>query len=236
MPRLWEPRERYSPRNWSPRVKRKISGHKWKMLKQALASLLIFLFIWSILGWQASFLIPVQQKIRDWFTKDYDPEPVIKFFSQVVFWGDTLDRAAFEVSAPSEITEPLTIPVSGQIAKPFGWLVQSDESRVFHEGITIMAKEGTPVKAALGGSVSRIGHDEELGRYLIICSEGGLLVRYAYCKEILVNLNDEVKEGEVIARVGQSGSADFPQLFFSISVKGQPMDPTKFFMPTASRL
>ncbi|HHY05978.1 MAG TPA: M23 family metallopeptidase [Clostridia bacterium] len=79
-------------------------------------------------------------------------------------------------------------------------------------------------------------NEEELGRIIVICSEGGIITRYAYCKEILVNLNDEVREGQVIARVGKTGRATYPQLFFSVSVKGQPTDPTKFFMPAASRL
>ncbi|MDD2432388.1 MAG: M23 family metallopeptidase [Clostridia bacterium] len=241
MNRLWEPRERYYSRSskhklWPLREKRWSWSRFRKMLRQTLASLLIFMLIWGVFCFEAPAMVPVQKKIKDWFTQDYDPEPVIKFFSSVGLWGNTLDRAAFEVVSTTVVTEPLTVPVSGQIGKPFGWLVQPDRSRVFHDGITIIAKEGTPIKAALGGTVSRIGNEEELGRIIVICSEGGIITRYAYCKEILVNLNDEVREGQVIARVGKTGRATYPQLFFSVSVKGQPTDPTKFFMPAASRL
>jgi murein DD-endopeptidase MepM/ murein hydrolase activator NlpD len=241
MSKLWEPRESYYSRNfkykrWPLRENWRLRNSWRKLLYQTLATLLIFAFIWGVFCLETSLLVPVQGKIRDWFTQDYDLEPVIKFFSSVGIWGDTLDRAAFEVVTTTEVTKPLTVPVSGQIGKPFGWLIQPDQSRVFHDGITILAKEGTPIKAALGGTVSRVGNEEELGRVVVISSEGGVITRYAYCKEILVNLNDEVREGQVIARVGKTGQVLSPQLFFSISVKGQPTDPTKFFMPAASRL
>ena len=239
--RLWEPRPRYYARGfrqklWPAREKRWFGDFWPKICRQTVASLLIFVFIWGIFWFQTPPMVPVQKTIRTWFTEDYDPEPVLKFFSSVGLWGNTLERAAFEVVAPAEIREPLTVPVSEQIGKPFGWLVQPDQSRVFHEGITIVAREGTPIKAALGGTVSRLGNETELGRTLVICSAGGFITRYAYCKEILVNLNDEVQEGQVIARVGQTGKANYPQLFFSVSLKGQLMDPTQFFLPSASRL
>jgi murein DD-endopeptidase MepM/ murein hydrolase activator NlpD len=70
----------------------------------------------------------------------------------------------------------------------------------------------------------------------VISSEGGIITRYAYCKEILVNLNEEVQEGQVIGKVGQTGNALYPQLFFSVSIKGQSTDPTKLFMPAAKRV
>jgi murein DD-endopeptidase MepM/ murein hydrolase activator NlpD len=241
MGKLWEPREPYSSRNfnhklWPLREKRRMRHYGRKLVLQTLAALFIFVLIWGVFRLEAPAMVPVQGKIRIWFTQDYDIEPVIKFFSSVGLWGDTLERAAFEVVTTSEVAEPLTVPVSGQIGKPFGWLMQPDQSRVFHDGITILAKEGTPIKAALGGTVSSVGNEEELGRVMVISSAGGVITRYAYCKEILVNLNDEVQEGQIIARVGKTGKALQPQLFFSVSVKGQPTDPTKLFMPAASRL
>lgn len=241
MGKLWEPRERYfsrSPKNksWPIQSTRYPRNFIQKTLLQTLASVVIFMLIWGIFSFETPLMASVQGKIRHWFTEDYDVEPVLRFFSSVGIWGNTLDRAAFEVVTTTEPSELFTIPVSGQLGKPYGWIEQSEQSRVFHDGITILAKEGTPIKAAIGGIVSRIGNETELGRIIVISSEGGIITRYAYCKEILVNLNDEVQKGQVIGKVGKTGEALYPQLFFSVSLKGQSTDPTKFFMPAAKRL
>lgn len=241
MGKLWEPEERYYPRYYGrkPGSLRDYGQQRSRLkriLSQTLVSLLIFFVTWGIFQFESPVMVAIQGKIRAWFTTDYNLEPVLNFFSGVGIWGDTLERAAFEAVETSEIREPLIVPVSGQIGKPFGWIVQSDQSRVFHEGITIITAEGTPIKAALGGTVCRISNEEELGRVINISSENGIMIRYAYCKEILVNLNDEVRAGQVIAKVGKTGKARYPQLFFSVSVNGQITDPARLFLPSASRL
>jgi len=241
MGKLWEPRERYFSRTsknklWPMPEKGRIQGFLRKIIFQSLASLLIFLLIWGVFCLETPVMASAQGKIREWFTEDYDLEPVLKFFSSVGIWGDTLERAAFEVVTTTDVPKPFTVPVSGQLGKAYGWLEQADQSRLFHDGITIIAKEGTPIKAAVEGTVSRIGNETELGRVIVISSQGGIITRYAYCKEILVGLNEEIREGQIIGRVGKTGQALYPQLFFSVSVKGQSTDPTKLFMPAAKRL
>ncbi len=241
MGKLWEPDERYSARCYSrkPGILGDYGQHRSRgqtFLRQTLVALLIFLLIWGIFQFKSPAMLVVQGKIRDWCTTDYQLAPVLKFISDVGIWGNTIERAAFEAVQISELEEPLTVPVSGQIGKPFGWIVESDQTRVFHDGITIIAAEGTPIKAAWGGTVCRISNEEELGRVVNISSENGIVIRYAYCKEILVNLNDEIKAGQVIAKVGQTGKATYPQLLFMVFVNGQPTDPAKLFLPPASRL
>jgi len=241
MGKLWKPRERHfswSSKNnmWPLPEKRRTRNFIQKILLQSIVSVLIFVLIWGVFCFEAPVMASAQGKIREWFTQDYDLQPVLQFFSSVGIWGDTLERAAFEVVTISDVSAPFTVPVSGQLGKPYGWLEQSGQSRVFHDGITIIAKEGTLIKAAVGGTVSRIGNETELGRVIVISSEGGVITRYAYCKEILVNLNDEVQEGEVIGKVGETGNALYPQLFFSVSIKGQSTDPTKLFMPAAKSI
>jgi murein DD-endopeptidase MepM/ murein hydrolase activator NlpD len=241
MGNLWEPGERDFFRNDRPKLwplsyDRQQRANLRKIAGQTFSAILIFLVVWGIFQFEAPLMIQVQGKIRAWFTTDYDMEPVLKFLTGVGIWGDTLERAAFEVAKLPNIAEPLTVPVSGQIGIPFGWIVKADQSRFFHDGIAILAAEGAPIKAALGGTVSRLGNEEDLGRVVVVCSEGGVITRYAHCKEILVDLNDEVKAGQVIAKVGKTGKTAYSQLLFSISVKGQSVDPTQFFLPAASRL
>jgi septal ring factor EnvC (AmiA/AmiB activator) len=52
-----------------------------------------------------------------------------------------------------------------------------------------------------------------------------------------VDLNEEVQAGQVIAKVGKTGkSASYPQLFFSVSVKGQSVDPAQLFLQAGNRI
>jgi len=238
MGKLWQPDPRYS----RPRAQRYYTYHKkpwervgesrfWRrLLWQTVASVVIFILLLGIFQLPYAFLQPVQATVRGWFTEDYNIEPVLKFFYSVGLWGDTFERAALEASQPAP--SQLTVPVSGQITKPFGWIIDSDNTQAFHEGIVIAAPENTPIRAAMAGKVTRIANEEELGRVVEITDENGYVTTYGHCKEILVNLNTDINAGQVIARVGRTGKASSAQLFFRISKGGEPLDPARFFIPS----
>ena len=224
MGKLWEPGERYYSRRFNRINKRrklpffeinKENRSCPKVLWQVVASLLIFLLVWVIFQFDSPVIKPVQGKIRSWFTVDYSIEPVLKFFSNVGLWGDTLDRAAFEVSQYPPAAEPLTIPVSGQIIKPFGWIIGAgaDQVQTFHDGIVIAAPEGTPIKASLAGVVTRIANEETLGRVVDITGENGIVSSYGHCSEILVSLNDKVQSDRSLPRWENRKSGQRPALF-----------------------
>lgn len=225
MGKLWDPGEKYysrvykNNRRW-PQEKAKPSGWAKKALFQTGISLLIFLFIWGVFQFNGPIMNSFQARIKGWFTEDYSIEPVIKFFSDIGLWGDTLERAGYDVMKNEEKI-PLTIPVSGQIIR----------SQINNDGIIIAAPEGTPIRAAQEGKVAKIANDQELGRIVEIVSNNGYTTVYAHCNEILVNLNDEVLEGQVIAKVGKTGNADNSQLYFKIINDGKALDPVEFFIP-----
>lgn len=244
MGKLWEPQERYNYRTSSyrrrtPSGKDGGSGRWRRVLWQILASMMIFVIVWGVFQVNTPLFRTVQGTIRGWFSEDYSIEPVIKLFSEVGLWGNTFDRAAFEASKSLSDPDlpdpgPLAIPVSGQIVKPFGW-VAGAQPETFHDGIIIAAPEGTPVKAAQPGVVSRIANEEEKGRLVQITSSTGFVTTYAHLKEILVNLNDQVMAGQVVGKVGKTGKAEHFQLYFSISRQGEPLDPAKLLMPDSQK-
>jgi len=51
---------------------------------------------------------------------------------------------------------------------------------------------------------------------------------YAHAKELLVKRGDQVKRGQPIARSGQTGNANAPQLHFEIRKGASPLDPINF--------
>lgn len=236
--KLWEPGPRYSMARANYRNNYRLGDRHGrrslgrKILLQTIASVIIFFLVLGIFQIQSPRVDRVQAVIRGWFTEDYNIESVIKLFAAVGLWGDTFDRAALEASQPEP--KGLVVPVSGQITRPYGWVLDDEQKEIYSDGIIIAAAEGTPVRAVMAGKVSRIASDDERGRILEISDDNGYRVTYGHCKEILVNLDDVVTSGQIIAKVGQTGEAKQAQLYLRILKDTVPLDPAKLFLPSSA--
>ncbi len=121
----------------------------------------------------------------------------------------------------------LVWPVKGKLTSGFGMRWDSK-----HEGIDIAAPIGAEVKAAGAGKV--IYSDNKMryyGNVIIIKHRGGYFSIYAHNSVNLVNAGDIVKQGQVIAKAGQSGRATGPHLHFEIRQGDRPVDPLPFLPP-----
>lgn len=63
------------------------------------------------------------------------------------------------------------------------------------------------------------------GKHLILEHEGGVSTLYAHCSELLVQEGEQVKQGQIIAKVGSTGFSPFPHLHFEVRIDGVPVDP-----------
>lgn len=120
-----------------------------------------------------------------------------------------------ELSSAKEYIGNLRWPVPGKkVSSFFGW-----RSRIFHEGLDIPAKEGTPVLAAHDGQV--VYRNSLLRGYgnLVVIKAPGLMTVYGHNSEFNVHLGDRVKAGDVIAYVGATGEATGPHLHFETRIK-----------------
>lgn len=85
-----------------------------------------------------------------------------------------------------------------------------------HNAVDIGADYGTPIRASKDGIVRvRKELTTSYGKYLII-AHGESDVVYAHCSELLVNVGDEVKQGQLIARVGSTGNSSGNHLHWEI--------------------
>ncbi len=84
----------------------------------------------------------------------------------------------------------------------------------FHNGIDIAAPLGTDVSAAREGVVTETGWDYLLGNYIIIQHPGDYETVYGHLMEVLVELNQTVHSGMIIARLGNTGVSTGPHLHF----------------------
>lgn len=78
----------------------------------------------------------------------------------------------------------------------------------FHTGLDIAKSEGEPLYAIFDGKVRKVGYDPNgYGSYIIIEDRSGNTALYAHCSEIISNQGSEIGAGDIIAKIGSTGSS-----------------------------
>jgi murein DD-endopeptidase MepM/ murein hydrolase activator NlpD len=118
----------------------------------------------------------------------------------------------------------------GEVTSPFG-LRFHPLKKVYrkHEGIDIAKPLGSPIYASNGGVVVESGKSSGYGWKIVIDHGNGYRTLYAhmYPQDVQVRVGQEVKKGDVIAKVGSNGWSTGPHLHFEILKDGQVVDPMK---------
>jgi murein DD-endopeptidase MepM/ murein hydrolase activator NlpD len=116
-------------------------------------------------------------------------------------------------------------PVRGKVITAYGAKANGKSN----DGINLAVPEGTPVKAADDGVVAYSGNElKGYGNLVLIRHANGYVTAYAHASELLVKRGDTIKRGQVIAKSGQSGEVQSPQLHFEIRKGSSPVDPLQF--------
>jgi murein DD-endopeptidase MepM/ murein hydrolase activator NlpD len=116
-------------------------------------------------------------------------------------------------------------PANGRVIASFG----TSPNGVQNDGINLALPEGTSVKAAEDGVVAYAGNElKGYGNLILVRHPNGYVTAYAHAKELLVKRGDPIKRGQVIARSGQTGNVNAPQLHFEIRKGASPLDPMRF--------
>jgi murein DD-endopeptidase MepM/ murein hydrolase activator NlpD len=113
-------------------------------------------------------------------------------------------------------------PVHGKVIAGFGPRPNGQQN----DGINVAVPENTPVKAAEDGVVAYAGSElKGYGNLVLVRHSNGYVTAYAHAKELMVKRGDNVKRGQVIAKSGQTGAVDAPQLHFEVRKGPSPQDP-----------
>jgi hypothetical protein len=99
-----------------------------------------------------------------------------------------------------------------------------------HEGIDLTARRGTNIYATADGEVLQAGYRAGgFGKKVLIDHGHGYRTVYGHCEEVLVEPGQQVKRGEVIAKVGSTGLSKSPHLHYEVHVNGRPVDPINYY-------
>jgi murein DD-endopeptidase MepM/ murein hydrolase activator NlpD len=97
-----------------------------------------------------------------------------------------------------------------------------------HTGMDIPAPTGTKVVAANSGSVMMAGWNNSYGNVVMIDHGGKIVTLYAHNSSLAVKEGQKVKQGDVIAYVGSTGSSTGPHCHFEVRVNGDYQNPRKW--------
>ncbi len=98
-----------------------------------------------------------------------------------------------------------------------------------NDGINISVPAGTSVRAAENGVVVYSGDGlKGYGNLVLIKHPNGFVSAYGNNGELDVKRGETVKRGQVIAKSGDTGNVNSPQLHFELRKGSTPVDPTSY--------
>ncbi len=122
-------------------------------------------------------------------------------------------------------------PAEGRIIAKFGRQWNSKlKTTTENPGIDIKGQPGSAIRTVLGGVVTTITYIRGYGTTIIVDHGGGFYTVYSHVTNIQTVVDGQVRNGDVIAYMGDSGSINGSKLHFEIWGKGQKLDPEKWLI------
>lgn len=129
-------------------------------------------------------------------------------------------------SPPLGVGGTLRRPVGGPISSPFGMRVHPLTGvRKLHDGTDFAVPCGTPVHAARSGVVTALGRGGPYGTRITIGHAPGFETSYNHLSSQAVSVGQQIADGEVIGRSGNTGMSTGCHLHFMVLKNRVPTDP-----------
>ncbi|MEU2663122.1 M23 family metallopeptidase [Micromonospora sp. DT46] len=139
--------------------------------------------------------------------------------------GDNADRASRDSDraggAESAEPEVWLLPLQGyEFNSPYGMRWGK-----LHTGVDLVAPEGTPYVAIHEGTVTKAGWFGGYGHTVIVRHADGSEAIYGHSSALSVKEGQQVKAGDQLGLVGNTGHSYGSHLHLEVHVKGEPLDP-----------
>jgi murein DD-endopeptidase MepM/ murein hydrolase activator NlpD len=122
-------------------------------------------------------------------------------------------------------SEKFRWPVRGRVISNFG----SSTDGSHNDGINISVPVGTSVRAVENGVVAYAGNElKGYGNLILVRHADNWVSAYAYNSRLVVQRGDVISRGQIIAKSGNSGNAEHPQLHFELRKGAKPVNPIPY--------
>ncbi|MEX1131623.1 MAG: M23 family metallopeptidase [Flavobacteriales bacterium] len=156
---------------------------------------------------------------------------------QLVVQSKSLDEVSSMVLLKQNMLAsiPSIQPVANEdltnTAGGFGWRIHPiHKISKFHAGMDFTAKTGTPIHATGDGMVVFAEYATNgYGMHVIIDHGYDYQTLYAHMNRLEVKNGQQVKRGDVIGLIGNTGLSSGPHLHYEVHKGGEPVDPVYFF-------
>lgn len=154
---------------------------------------------------------------------DYAPaQPVVQTAAKST--PKVAPKAEPEIRVEAAAPGTFIWPVDGQVISRYG----AADGGLRNDGVNIAARAGSDVRASAAGQVVYAGDElEGFGNLLLIQHPNGWVSAYAHSERLVVKNGDRVTQGQVIAKVGSTGSVDRAQVHFELRRGKTPVDPAE---------
>lgn len=129
---------------------------------------------------------------------------------------------------------PAIQPISNRdlkrMASGFGYRIHPIyKTHKMHTGMDFSAPVGTDIYSTGNGRVIKAEYDRGYGFHVIIDHGFGYQTLYGHMNKITVKRGQEIKRGEVIGHIGNSGTSTAPHLHYEVIKNGNKINPVNFY-------
>ncbi len=147
--------------------------------------------------------------------------------------NDLLDRLRPTFTEPRKWSGTLQRPGDGTISSHFGTRRAYNDGPYagYHGGVDLRGSTGTPVYAPAAGTVVLTEDLIIRGGALMLDHGWGMLTGYWHLSEIEVELGQHVQQGDLIARIGNTGLSTGAHLHWEMWIGGVNVNPMQWLEP-----
>jgi murein DD-endopeptidase MepM/ murein hydrolase activator NlpD len=133
------------------------------------------------------------------------------------------------------VGNPFGFDVLPYVTSYFGYRVHPiSGAKDYHKGLDIGLPEGTEILAGIDGTVTSAAFDGGYGNCIVIkatLKDGSVIeAKYAHCHTLLADVGQNVKTGDVIATVGNTGNSTGAHLHVEVVKNGIYLNPIYFMV------
>ncbi len=147
--------------------------------------------------------------------------------------GVALERLLEEKSRLIAST-PTVWPVRGYISSRFGRRPDPFTGEIeWHQGLDVSTSVGVPVRSTAEGFVLSTGRSPTYGMEVAVSHGFGMVTRYAHLSRIDVREGQQLRRGQVLGAVGNTGRSRGPHLHYEVWLNGKAQDPLLYIVDYA---